>query len=152
MPQHQGGDVVPAGQFDLRASFYGIKRSYELPQRHEQRTHMSGQHRAHLHVGHVSAFALMKTHQHRTLFVHMAHRKTGAVTVAPSRALYGSQNMVGLDFAQMPQVVFQYPLLDRHLRGRLQVLHLAATTGPSMQTKMGATGLHALRRGLVDVA
>jgi hypothetical protein len=42
------------------------------------------------------------------------------------------------------QVVFQHALLDRHLGGRVQVLHLAAAAGAGVQAEVRAAGPHAL--------
>ena len=47
-----------------------------------------------------------------------------------------SQHLLGLNFGQVLQVVFQYPLLDRHLGMAVQVLHLAAAASASMQSEM----------------
>ena len=103
------------------------------------------------HVGHVAAFALMKTHQHLAFFVHVAHRQTTTVSVAPSGAGNGAQQRLGLDLAQVPQVVFECALLNRHLRQRVEVLHFAAATGTCMQTKMGALWGHPQSRLTVNV-
>ncbi len=45
----------------------------------------------------------------------------------------------------MPQVVFERALLDRDLRSRVQVLHLAAAAGAGMQAEMRTRRPHALR-------
>ena len=108
------------------------------------------QHGALLHVGNVAAFALMKTDQHLALFDHMAHRQPGAVAVAPGRALDGAQHGLGPDLAQVPEVVFQHPLLDGHLGAHMQVLHLAAAAGTGVQAEMRAAGAYTLRRFAVD--
>jgi hypothetical protein len=50
----------------------------------------------------------------------------------------------------VPQVVFQHTLLDGHLRTGFQMLHLAATTRASMQTKVGTAWLNPLRRLTVN--
>ena len=105
---------------------------------------MLRQHRALFHVGHVTAFALVKANQHSALFMHVAHRQPGAVAVAPGRAFNRTQDVVGLDLAQMVQVVFQHALFHSHLRTHMQMLHLAATTRPGVQAKVRTTGCHAL--------
>jgi hypothetical protein len=50
----------------------------------------------------------------------------------------------------VPEVVLQHALLDGHLRGRVQVLHLAAAAGAGVQAEMRAAGAHPLRGLLVD--
>ena len=144
MAQHQRRHVVAAGQFNLRQGFNRLHRRNQRTQRQQQAAHVRRQHRAGLHVGHIAAFALMKTDQDGTLFVHMAHRQPRAVAVAPGRAFNGAKNVVGLDLAQVPQVVFQRPLFHRDLRAHVQVLHLATPAGTRVQAKVGATGLDAL--------
>ena len=105
---------------------------------------MGRQYQALFHVSHVAALALVKADQHCALFVHMAHRQARPVAVAPGGAFDRAQDVVGLDLAQVPQVVFQHALLHSHLRADVQVLHLAATTGTRMQAKVRAAGLDAL--------
>ena len=107
---------------------------------------MRGQDGAHLHVGHIAAFALMKAHQDRAFLGHIAHGQSGAEAVAPVRALDGAQHGFGLDFAQVPQVVFQHTLFDRDLRHAIQMLHLAAAAGAWVQAKIRATRSHTLGR------
>jgi hypothetical protein len=45
----------------------------------------------------------------------------------------------------VPEVVFQHPLLDGHLRSGMQVLHLAAATGARVQAEVRAARPHPLR-------
>ena len=146
MSQYQRDDGVAAGQFDLWTGFPGVHGLDQRTQGQQQITDRSGQHAAHLHIGNVTALALVKTDQHGALLAHITHRQACPVAVSPGRTLDGSQNHVRLDLAQMPQVVFHDPLLDRHLGRHVQMLHLATATGTRMQTEMRATGLHALRR------
>ena len=107
---------------------------------------MGGQHGTLLHIGHITALALMEADQHLALFAHMPHRQAGSVAVTPGRPLDGSQHGLGFDLAQVPEVVFQHALLDGHLGPHMQMLHLAAAAGTGMQAKVRATGAHALRR------
>ena len=146
VPQHQGSHRVTTRQFDLRACLTCIHAKNQLAQTRQQRADVGWQNTALLHVGHVTALALVKADQHLALLVHESHRQTGPVTVAPSRAFNGAQHGLGLDLAQMPQVVFKHTLFNSHLRTLVQVLHLAATTSARVQTKMRAPGLDPLRR------
>jgi hypothetical protein len=50
----------------------------------------------------------------------------------------------------VPQVVFQHPLFDSHLRSRVQVLHLAAPASARMQAKVWAAWPHPLRAFAAD--
>jgi hypothetical protein len=72
------------------------------------------------------------------------------VAVAPGRALNRPQHVIGLDLANVPQVVLQHPLLDGHLRTDVQVLHLAAAARTLVQAKVRAIRAHALGRLAVD--
>jgi hypothetical protein len=99
---------------------------------------------ADLHVGHIAALALVKPDQHLTLFVHMAHRQARPVAVAPGGSFNGAQHGFWFDLAQVPEVVFQHPLFDSDLRRLMQVLHLAAATGTTVQAEMRATWPNAL--------
>ena len=86
----------------------------------------------------------MKTDQNRALFAHETYRQTGTVTVAPSRAFNGPQQIVRLDLTDEAQVVFQHPLFDGHLPANVQVLHLAAAAGPGVRAKVGAARCYPL--------
>ena len=115
MAQYQRSDGVAASQLQLRQGFAGRHLAYQLTQRQQHAADMRGQNGAHLHVGDVAAFALMKANQHFALFNHVAHRQARPITVAPSGPLDRSQQGFGFDFAQVPQVVFEHPLLHSHL-------------------------------------
>ena len=144
MAQHQRRHFVTAGQLDLWAGIACLHAGDQCAQRQQQVAHMRRQDGAALHVGDVAALAFVKADQHLALLDHMAHRQARAPAVAPVRPMDGAQQMVGLALAQMPEVVFQHALLHRHLRGRVQVLHLAAATGAGMQAEMRAAWRHAL--------
>ena len=107
---------------------------------------------AFLHICDKVALALVKADQHRALFAHKTHRNAGAVAVAPGRAFDSAQHVVGLDLADMPEVVLHHPLLDRDLGADMQMLHFAAATGAFVQAEMRTGRTHALRRLLVDFA
>ena len=111
---------------------------------------MRRQHRADLHVGQVAALALVEADQHRALLGHVAHRQPCPVAVAPGRPLDRPQDGLGPELAQVPEVVFQHPLLDRHLRHRVQVLHLAAAAGTGVQPEVRTARTDPLRRFAVD--
>ena len=149
--QHQGRDVVAAGQLNLRAGVARIHVGHQLAQRHQHGADVGRQHGADFHVGHVAALALVKAHQHRALFDDVAHSQAGAVAVAPGGALDRAQDGFGLHLAQVPEVVLQRPLLDGHLGARVQVLHLATAAGTAVQAKVRAAGAHALGGLAVDV-
>ena len=153
MAQHHGNHTqfIAAGriatcQFDLWAGGTRIHRGDQLTQRHQHRADRFRQHRTHLHVGHITAFAFMKADQHDAFFNDVANRKTGSVAVVPSGALQRTQHGFGLDLAKMPQGVFHGPLLDRHLRRGIEVLHLATTACALVQAEVGTTWLDTLRR------
>ena len=145
MSEHQGHHRVATRQFNLRTRLACLHAANEFTQRHQQCLHMRGQNRAMRHVRHITAFALMKTHQHRALFVHIAHRESSAVAVAPVGALDGAQQGLGLDLAQVPEVVLQHTLLDGQLSTRVQMLHLASTAGSRLQAKVGTRRPNTLR-------
>lgn len=62
-----------------------------------------------------------------------------------------SQQRLWLDLGQVPKVVFQHALLDGHLGSRVEVLHLATTASPLVQTEVRAAGRHTLRGLAVNV-
>ena len=143
--QHQRGDAVARGEFDLWQSFALFHAADQLAQRHQQGTHFGRQHGAQLHVGHVAALALVKADQHGAFLDDMPHAQTRAAPVAPGRAFDGPQHALCLDLRKVPQVVFQHALLHRHLCRGVQVLHLAAAARPRVQAEVLATRAHALR-------
>ena len=106
---------------------------------------MRCQHRADLHVGDVARLALVEADQNRALLGYIAHRQPCPIAVAPGRSLDGAQQPFRLDLGQMPQVVFQHPLLDGHLGRGVQVLHLAAAARARVQAKVRTAGTHTLR-------
>ena len=162
MPQYQRDHAQPsdagvigriaASQFDLRAGVARIERTDQLAQRHEHRADGRRKHRTDLHVGKILTLPLVKADQHRTFLGDVAHRQPGAITVIPGRPFKWSQQRIGAHLAQVPQVVFEHPLLDGNLGGRVQMLHLAAAASPRMQPEMRAAGFHALRRFATDGA
>ena len=126
-------------------------RADQLAQRQQQVAHVRRHDVAFADVGDVAALALVKADQHRALLAHVAHRKARAPAVAPGRALRSGRSTVsGLHLAQVPQVVLQHALLDRHLGADVQVLHLAAAAGALVQAEVRAARAHALRRLPVD--
>ena len=67
------------------------------------------------------------------------------------RALDRSQQGLWLDLGQVPKIVFQHALLDGHLGSRVEVLHLATTASPLVQTEVRAAWRHTLRGLAVNV-
>jgi hypothetical protein len=149
--QHQGRDFVTASQLQLGQGLTGVHLANQRTQRQQQAADMGRQDRANFHVGNVTAFALVKANEHLAFFDHIAHRQPGAVAVTPGRPLNRAQHGFGFDFAQVPKVVFEHPLLDGHLGRDLQVLHFAPAAGPGMQAKIRAAWPHALRRLVVNL-
>ena len=76
----------------------------------------------------------------------MANRKTRPLPIAPGRPFDRPKDAFGPHLAEMPERVFQRPLLRRHLRADVQMLHLAAAAGAGVQAEMLAAGTHALGR------
>jgi len=134
--QHQHRHLGAHCHFDLGQSIALVHAADQLAKRRQQAADVRRQDLAGLHVGHIARFALVKAHQNRALFGHVAHRQAGAVAVAPSRAFDGAHQQVRFDLAQVPEVVLQHPLFDSHLSGGVEVLHLATTT----QAKVSAFG------------
>ena len=158
MAQHQGRHValpvttsVTNGQFNLRQGLDRIHRANQRAHGQQHCADVRRQHRADLHVSSKMAFALMKADQHFAFFAHIAHRQACPVAVGPSRPFDGAQHIVRAHFADVPELVFQGALLDRHLRRRVQMLHFAAAAGARMQAKMRASRAHALRRFVVNL-
>ena len=150
MAQHQGGGAVAAGQFNLGTGAARLHAAQERSQRQQHGTHLGREHRADLHVGHITAFALVKAHQHLAFFLHPAHRQASPIAIAPIGPLNGAQDALGLDLAQMPEVVFHHPLFDRQLGHGVQVLHLAAPASTGVQTKMRTVWFDPLRAFMQD--
>ncbi|TSE18633.1 hypothetical protein Tigna_02507 [Tepidimonas ignava] len=148
--QHQRGDTFAAGQLDLRTALTGVQPHDQRAQGLQQRADRRRQHGAGVHVGHVAAFALVETHEHRAFAWHVAHRQPGTPAVAPRRPGDGRQHPLRSHLAQALQVVFQRTLLDRHLRAGVDVLHFAAAARARMQAEVGAARRHPQRRGAVD--
>ena len=147
--QHQCGhrafQPLADRQFNLWQPVALVHAADQRAQRHQQRAEGRRQYRADLHVGHVAALALVETDQHRALARHVAHRQPGPVAIAPTRALDRTQQVFGLDLAQVLQVVFEHPLLDGYLRCRVEMLHLAAAAGTGVQAEVRTARSHALR-------
>ena len=87
----------------------------------------------------------MEPDEHLSLLDHMTDRQTRPVPITPGRTVNGSKHLARTNLAQVPKVVLQDPLLDRHLSIRVQMLDLAAATSTGMQPEVGARRLHPLR-------
>jgi hypothetical protein len=140
------------GQFDLGQTVTGLQGTDQSAQGQQEPAHTSGQDGAAGHVGHVARLALMETHQHHALGRHMAHRQARAVAVGPGRALNRAQDLFSPHLGQVRQAVLQGPLLHSHLGTGLQVLDLAATTGPTVQAEVRTGRLHAQVAGARQLA
>ena len=57
----------------------------------------------------------------------------GAPAVAPGGPLDRAQQALGPHLGQVPEVVLQHALLDRHLRRRIDVLHCATAANIEMR-------------------
>mmetsp|Transcript_53296 Transcript_53296/g.125193 ORF Transcript_53296/g.125193 Transcript_53296/m.125193 type:complete len:290 (+) Transcript_53296:1107-1976(+) len=149
--QHQRDDLVAHREFDLRQPVALGHARDQLAQRHQQVAHHLRHHLAALHVGHIAALALVEADQHLALLGHVADRKTRTVAVAPGRAFDRPQQHLGLDLAEMPELVLNHALLHGHLRPGLQMLHLAAPAGARVQAEMRAARRHPQRAFLLDL-
>ena len=136
---------VANSQFDLGNMLYCVHGRNQITQGQKHVAHVLRQHRAALHIRNEMAFTFVKTNQHCAFFTHKAHRQTGAVAVGPGRAFNCAQDAIRAQFADVAELVFQGPLLDGHLRRRMQMLHLAAAAGAFMQAEMRAVRYHPLR-------
>ena len=81
----------------------------------------------------------MKAHQDAALFGNVAHRETGAVTIAPKFAHDGRKNAFGRHLADVPQRVGQNGLLEVDLGAGIEMLHhtSAACTRPDAAVGAG---------------
>ena len=145
--QHQRGHAVAQRHFHLRQAVGRGHRRDHGAQRHQQVADVARQHVAFAHVGHVAALALVKAHQHPALLGHHAHRQAGTVAVAPGRSMQRRQDAGRTQLADVPEGVFERTLLDRHLRGRFEMLHGTAATDAEMR----AARRDALRRRAHDL-
>jgi hypothetical protein len=98
-----------------------------------------------MHIGNVGRAPLMEADQHPAFLRHVAHRKAGAVAVAPEGTVDRGKDVFRLRFTDMPEGIKQHPLLDRYLSEGIEMLHRAAAAAPRLQTEMRAAGLHAQR-------
>ena len=73
MTQHQSRDGVALRQFNLRHRFTGVHAKNKFAQWQQKRTDFGGQNSASFDIGHITAFAFMKTNEHFTFFMNIAH-------------------------------------------------------------------------------
>ena len=92
----------------------------------------------------------MESHENTALLLDIAHREARTVAVVPEGAVNRRQETFGLQFADVPERVFQHLLLKGDLRRRIKVLHGAAAAAPRPDAEVGAFGHHAQRRFLMD--
>ncbi len=148
--QHQRGDLVADGQLDLRQPLARLHGLDQRAQRHQHVGDALGDDVALAHVGHVAGLALVESHQHRVLLRDPAHGQPRAQPVAPRRPFDRAQHQLGLDLAEVPEVVLQHALLHRHLRLRREMLHLAAAARAGMQAEVRTARRDALRALAAD--
>ncbi|UGA36993.1 hypothetical protein JOS77_22870 [Chromobacterium haemolyticum] len=132
--EHQDIHPVAHRQLHLRHAVVDRQLVDHLAQRHDQVRDMTRQNVAFAHVGDVGGALLVEAHQHAALFLHQPRRHPRAVAVMPGGAGDGCQHLLRLDPADAGQIVFQHPLLDRHLGGELHMLHRTAAAGAVMRT------------------
>ena len=82
----------------------------------------------------------MESHENAALLLDIAHREARTVAVVPEGAVNRRQETFGLQFADVPESVFQHLLLKGNLRRRIKVLHGAAAAAPRSDTEIGALG------------
>ena len=140
--QYQRSTALADGDFDLRQTRGDRKGAEQFPQREQERRDVPGQDGAGTHVGDVAAAPLMEADQHAALAGHLAHAEPGPVAIAPRLALDRRQHLFRADATDLPETVFEHPLLDRHLRRRVEMLHRAAPA----HAEMLAMWLHPGRR------
>ena len=126
MAQHESGDAVADRELDLRQAVARRHRPDQRAQRQQQVADVARQHLAARDVGDEARLALVEAHQHRLLLHDVAHREPRALPVAPIGPLHRPQHPFRPHLAEMPQRVLERALLDRDLRGDVEVLHLAA--------------------------
>src|SRR5205823_10997278 len=73
----------------------------------------------------------------------VAHRQPGAVAIAPGDAVDRREQLVRAHAADVPQSILEYALLDRDLRGGLEVLQAATAA----DAEVGAGRRRARRTG-----
>ena len=101
-----------------------------------------------LHIRHIAATFFAKAYQRLALLQYMAHRKPRPLSVAPRLPVDRQQNGLGLDLADVPQVVFQNALLGGNLCTCIHMLHGT----PSAHAEMGAFRLDAHESWLNNLA
>ena len=107
---------------------------------------MRGQDFALAHVGDVAAVALVEADQHAALLGYMANRQAGAAAVSPRRPMNRRVEVGGREFADMPQIVLEQPLLGGHLCVGVKMLRAATAADAEVR----ATRPHARRRFVQD--
>ena len=76
----------------------------------------------------------MKTDEHATFLCDVAHRQPGPLTVTPGFAVDRREQLAWAHAGDVPKRVLEDALLDRDLRGGIQVLETAAAADPEMRT------------------
>ena len=157
MPEHHSRHItrtdlctlaahVANGQFNLCNLLYRVHGRNQSAQRQKHRADMGREHVALLHVCNKTALSLMKANEHFAFFSDKAHRQAGPVAVAPGGPFNRAHHRLRMDFSNVPQVVFEYPLLHSHLGTGMQMLHFATATRRFVQSKVRTHRANALGR------
>ncbi len=144
--QHQHVDMLADRHFDLRHAVADRQLPDQLAQRRDQRGDVR---RRALRSSAMSATKLLRFSRKPTSaspFLSTQRTDSRARGDSPSSGRAGRQHGVGLDLADVPQVVFQHALLDGDLRAGFQMLHRAAAA----DAEIVAARFGALRAGLED--
>ncbi len=126
MTQHQRRGGVADGELDLRQPVARGHRADEVAQGQQQIAHVLRHDLATRDVGDKARFALVEADQHLALLGNVSHREPGPAPVAPGRPFERPEHALGPHFAEVPECVFECPLLGRDLCRDVKVLHLAA--------------------------
>src|SRR3546814_3056174 len=102
-------------------------------------------------VGHIAASTLTKADQHPALFSDHPHRQPCTIAIAESGPMQRWQYPARAYLADMGQSVFQYTLLDGHLRSRVQVLPGAPSAYPELRPGRRDTGSEAHKSELKSI-
>ncbi len=133
MAQDERRHAVAGGELDLRQAVAAGHRGDQRPQRQEQRADMARHDVADRQLGDEARLAFVEADQHRALLDDVADRQSSPLAVVPVGAAHRPQHAFGPHLAEMPKRVLDSALLGRHLRGDVEVLHLAAAADAEMR-------------------
>ena len=75
----------------------------------------------------------MEAHEHAAFFRDVAHRQPGPLPIPPGFAVDRREQLAWAHAGDVPKRILEDPLLDRDLRGGIQVLETAAAADPEMR-------------------